>query len=467
MKLMGALLITLSSLTPASSVFIIVPGIVEQAGSGALISFCAAAAVSLMIALVYAELCSAFPLTGGEYAVVGRVLGPFPGFIVLGVNLLVLLLNISVIALGIGPYLSPLMPGLSNAWAALISVIFTTLCGVLNLRTNALITGAFLALEMLALFVLTGLGLLHPTRPLLPLLTHPVVLQGTALLPATLRAIGLAGSASIFALYGFGNAIFLGEETHDAPSQIARAVLFALFIGFITQIIPLAAVLTGARDLATLFAAGDSMFGAFVADRGGPGMSAVISLCIALAIINCNIAFVVLVARLLFSTGRDKVWPAPVNRALLLIHPRFGSPWVATLACGFLAASFCFVPLSLLEVLTGTTIVVVYGSLCVSALVGRRTGCTSHAWYKMPFHPVPSLLGLGGLAFVIYASALDPVLGQPSLIATAVVIVLTAAYYWLVLRRRGAWVLYAPVSEVRPGALPLDPAKDKSLEPSV
>ena len=56
-----------------------------------------------MIALVYAELCSAFPLTGGEYAIVGRVLGPFPGFIVLGVNLLVLLLNISVIALGIGP----------------------------------------------------------------------------------------------------------------------------------------------------------------------------------------------------------------------------------------------------------------------------------------------------------------------------------------------------------------------------
>jgi L-asparagine transporter-like permease len=102
------------------------------------------------------------------------------------------------------------------------------------------------------------------------------------------------------------------------------------------------------------------------------------------------------------------------------------------------------VPLSLLEVLTGTTIVVVYGSLCISALVGRRSGCTAHAWYKMPFHPWPSILGLAGLAFVIYASALDPLLGQPSLIATLVVIAIAAAYYWLVLRRRGAWVLYAP-----------------------
>ncbi len=444
MKLLGALLITLSSLTPASSVFIIVPGIVAQAGTGALLSFCAAAAVSLMIALVYAELCSAYPLTGGEYAIVGRVLGPFPGFIVLGVNLLVLLLNISVIALGIGPYLAPLLPGLSPSWAALGSIVFTTLCGVLNLRTNALITGAFLALEMLALAVLTGLGLLHPVRGLAPMLVHPVALSGPAVLPATLRAIGLAGSASIFALYGFGNAIFLGEETHDAPAQLARAVLFALFIGFVTQIVPLAAVLTGARDLGALFAAGDGMFSAFVTDRGGAGLSAVVSLCIALAIINCNIAFVVLVARLLFSTGRDRVWPAPVNRALLRLHPRFGSPWVATLACGVLAAAFCFVPLDLLEVLTGTTIVVVYGALCVSALVGRRTGCTGHARYRMPLHPWPAILGLLGLGFVIFASALDPVLGQRSLLATAAVIVVAGLYYALVLRPRGAWVLHTP-----------------------
>jgi amino acid transporter len=333
---------------------------------------------------------------------------------------------------------------------------------LLNLRTNALVTGAFLALEMLALVVLTALGLLHPARALWPMVAHPVVLGGAALVPSTLRAIGLAGSASIFAMYGFGNAIFLGEETQDAPAQIARAVLFALGVGFVTQIIPLACVLTGARDLATLFAAGDGMFSAFVTDRGGAGLSAVISLCIALAIINCNIAFVVLVARLLFSTGRDRVWPAPVNRALLRIHPRLGSPWVATLACGFLAASFCFVPLGLLEVLTGTTIVVVYGALCVSALAGRRSGCTAHAWYKMPFHPWPSILGLIGLGFVVYASALDPALGQPSLIATALVIAVSAAYYYGVLKRKGAWVLYGPGASGGQGSA-LDPSRESVL----
>ena len=132
----------------------------------------------------------------GEYAIVGRVLGPFPGFIVLGVNLLVLLLNMAVIALGVGPYLEPVFGPMSASWAALASVVFTTLCGILNIRTNALITGAFLALEVLALVVLTVLGLSHAARPLGPMLTHPVVLSGSQLVPTALGALGLAGSAS-------------------------------------------------------------------------------------------------------------------------------------------------------------------------------------------------------------------------------------------------------------------------------
>jgi amino acid transporter len=446
MKLIGALLITLSSLTPASGVFIIMPGILQQAGSGLLLSFTFAGAISLLIAYVYAELCSAFPLTGGEYAIVGRVLGPFPGFIVLGVNLLVLLLNLSVVALGVAPYLAPIWPGLSPSWAAVGVLVITTLSGVLNIRTNALITGAFLALEALALLTLTVLGLLHPARALAPLIFHPVMLApgGGHLQLVGLGALGLAGAASIFANYGYGNAIFLGEETVNAPKQIARAVLLAFVIGFLTQIVPLGAVLTGARDLSVLLGGGDSMISAFVTDRGGLALSNIISLSVALAIVNADIAFTILVARVLFSTGRDRVWPAPVNRALMLIHPRFASPWVATLATGVLAAALCFVPMQTLLVLTGTTIVVVYGSLCLSALVGRRTGRTAHARYKMLFYPWPAVLGLAGLAYVIAANAFDPDLGQPSLIATAVTVAVSAAYYLLVLRRRGAWVLHAP-----------------------
>jgi hypothetical protein len=68
----------------------------------------------------------------------------------------------------------------------------------------------------------------------------------------------------------------------------------------------------------------------------------------------------------------------------------------------------------------------------------------------MPLHPWPSVLGLAGLGYVIYANALDPAVGQPSLKATALVIVASALYYWLVLRRRGAWVLHQPIDPAGP-----------------
>ena len=446
MKMIGCLLITLSSVTPASSIFIVVPGVVEQAGSGALWSFAIAAVVSLLVAYVYAELASAFPLTGGEYAIVGRTLGPLAGFAILGINLVVLLLNITVVALGLGNYVNAVFPGTPVIGDALICLVFTTLCAILNVRTNALITGAFLGLELLALVVVTVLGFVFPARSWVSLLAHPVLLGGAGhLVPAGLGAIALASSVAIFAFYGYGNAVYLGEEIEDAPRHVARAVLWALVISVASQVVPLAATLRGVPDLATMFAA-DTMFGDFVRVRGGAGLGVAMNLSVALSIVNADIAVVVLVSRMLFSSGRDAVWAAPVNRALMRVHPRFGSPWVATLATGALACLLCAVSLHQLLVMTGSAIVIVYGALCVAVIAGRRSGATAHAAYRMPFFPWPPVMALLMLIFVLYTDLLDADLGRPGLIATGAIIVASAAYYKYVLRRRGVWVLREPES---------------------
>src|SRR5256885_696232 len=113
LRVLGALLITLSAITPASSVFIIAPGVIKQAGTGAIWSFLAAAVVGVFMAFVYAELASAFPLTGGEYAIVGRTLGRLPGFMIMGMILVTQVIIIAVIALGVGIYLSAVFPGLN------------------------------------------------------------------------------------------------------------------------------------------------------------------------------------------------------------------------------------------------------------------------------------------------------------------------------------------------------------------
>ena len=166
MKLLGALFLTLSAATPASSVFVIVPDVLTQAGTGALIAMGIAALIAICVAQVYAELGSAFPFSGGEYAIVGRTLGPLSGFIVLGLNLTNSLLATAVLALGVAEYLGAAIPGLAPIPIALAVIVGSTLLGILNIRTNALVTGVFVLVEIAALAVLAVLGFMHPARGL-------------------------------------------------------------------------------------------------------------------------------------------------------------------------------------------------------------------------------------------------------------------------------------------------------------
>ena len=71
----GALLITLSCLSPSIGVFIVGSDVIRQAGTGVFICFAAAALVGVAMAMVYGELASAFPQTGGEYTILGKALG--------------------------------------------------------------------------------------------------------------------------------------------------------------------------------------------------------------------------------------------------------------------------------------------------------------------------------------------------------------------------------------------------------
>jgi hypothetical protein len=48
------------------------------------------------------------------------------------------------------------------------------------------------------------------------------------------------------------------------------------------------------------------------------------------------------------------------------------------------------------------------------------------------------------MVYVVCTSWLDPVIGRPSLFATLGIMILSALYYALVLRRRGVWKLRGP-----------------------
>ena len=425
----GVLFLTLSATTPASSVFVIVPETLQIAGSGALIAMLLAGIVSAATAFVYAELSSAWPVAGGEYVMVGRTLGPLAGFVMLAVNLVNNLLFPAVIGLGLSEILAAVWPGLPVVPVAVAMVALATLVALLHIRVNAWLTGIFLAIELLAVIAIVALAAAEPARPLLPLLAHPVGPAGGV----TAASIGLATTIAIFALNGYGLAVYFGEDMHDAPQRIAKVVLLALAL----------TLLVGAPELAGLFASADP-FGDFVRARGGEALAAAVALAVALAIVNAAIAGILAYARFLYSTGRHRAWGGRADGWIARVHPRLGSPHVATLIVGVAAMTACLVPLPLLLVLSGAGIAITYVGIALAALVGRANGATRHAHYRMPLFPLAPLVTIVALAGVFWASWLDTETGRPGLIATAIQMAAAAIWYRLVVRRRGEWRILEP-----------------------
>lgn len=439
----GVLFLTLSVTTPASSVFVILPGMLQIAGTGAIWATIIAAIVCIATAYIYAELSSAWPVAGGEYVMVAQTLGPLAGFVMLGINVFNNLIFLPVAGLGIREVLAGVIPSLPQVPTAVAVVGACTLIGLLNIRVNALVTGLFLAVEVLALFAVSALGLVEVQRSPVAFLTDPVMLAADGTLaPASFTAIGVAASIAIFAFNGYGAAVYFGEEMHAAPHRIARTILIALVATLALEGVPLVAALMGAVDLPALLAS-PNPFGEIVRAVAGDTASDLVALGVALAIVNAIIAWVLACARFFYGTARDGSWGGPLDRWMTAIHPRLGSPWKGTLLIGAIGMALCFLPLRLLEVWSGAGLIAIYAGIALATIVGRRNGQLARAPYRMPLYPLAPIVTFAALAAITGATWLDPDEGRPAILATLAQIALAAGYYWFVLRPRG-WNVVLP-----------------------
>ena len=228
------------------------------------------------------------------------------------------------------------------------------------------------------------------------------------------------------------------------PSRlIARAILASLVLTLLFEIVPTVAVLMGAPNLHALVTA-DDPFGLIARMRGDGWLADAIAIGVVIAIVNAIIACILACSRFFYGTARDRAWGRPLDRWMTQIHPRFGSPWIGTLIVGGVGVACCFLPLTLLLVLSGTGLVAIYAGIAVASMVGRRSGATDHAAYRMPLYPLAPVITLLALGYVVWTSWLDLEEGRPGLVMTAVQIAGSAAYYWLVLRPRGRWRVHVP-----------------------
>ncbi|WP_428395841.1 APC family permease [Lichenicoccus sp.] len=449
MTSVGGLLITLAGLSPGIGVFIVGSDVLHQVGSGVILCFTAAIVLGIAMASVYAELGSAFPHTGGEYTIAGRVLGVPAGFAMLAINLGGLCFALPLSGLGMADYLRVIVPGLPVVPTALAAVAVVTLIAVLSVRLNAVFTGTLLAAEIAALAVTALLGLLHAHGDLARNLLHPMMADGTGGVRAVpAAALGVAAASGIYAFNGYGSVVLFGEELRDARRSVAAVVYWSLAIAAVAEMLPLLGIVVGSPDLARL-AASATPVPDFIRASGGPTIARLISLCVAAAIFNAMIAVALAGGRQLYASARDGSWPAAINRRLARVHPTFHSPHVATLTVGAGALACCFVPLNVLVVILANGNVATYATLCVAVMIGRRNNSTAQTHARMKLFPLPPLLALLALAGVLWADMLDPAAGLPGLLVTVAMLCAGVGYYLLVVRRRNIWRHYAPAEEPR------------------
>ena len=439
--ILGNVFITLSGVTPASSVFIIVPVALVAAGSGSFLAFVFAAIVGVFMAFCGGELSAAFPIAAGDYALVwhsfkGRtswLAGPV-SFVTFALYVDFIAFIPAVIALGTGTYLAVIWNVNIKVIGAVVMLVAAGIA-ILNIRLNAVITGIFLAIELAALGVVTVLGLINAKN--WSSLLHPVV--GNAhggLTPVPFTAVLALTAVAVFSYNGYANAVNFSEETTGSSRRIARAILWALVITVAAELIPLTAVLVGSPSIAKLSTSPVPMQ-YFIEATSNKTVYTIVSLGVVIAILNAVIAIILSYGRIFFSSGRDRAWPGPVN-GWMTLRSQFRSPWFATAVVGILGAVLCLtVSLNTLVNLTGASLVADYALIAIAALFARPTGATAHSPYKMPLWPLPPILALLSLGYIFTK--------QTSLLLWVTLVTIgIGLLYWLVVifpQRGRAWNL--------------------------
>jgi len=446
---LGNVFITLSGVTPAASVFIIAPVALIGAGSGSFLSFVFAAIVGVFMAFCWAELSAAYPIAGGDYALVWHSFkgksAPLAGpvsFITYALYLDFIAFIPATIALGAGTYFA-VVANIDPRYVGAVIMIIAAAIAILRIRFNAVLTGIFLGIELAALAILTVLGLSHAHH--WGSLIHPVIGSSHGLLtPVAFSGVLALTAVAIFSYNGYANAVNFSEETAGPSRNIARAILWSLVITVVAELIPFTATIVGAPNLAT-FTKSAVPLQYFIDATSNSTVYDVISIGICLAILNATIAIILGYSRIMYSSARDRAFPGPLSKWLSDLHPRLRSPWIATAFIGILGAVLCLgVSLTTLVNLTGASLVADYALIAIASIVARITGATKHGTYKMPLWPIAPVLALASLGYVFTQQT--RLLLEVTLITMAVGLV-----YWLLVIRpqKGkAWsLLHASADE--------------------
>lgn len=427
---MGNVALCVAAITPAVGVFAIAPVLLNMTGTGAVWALVIAGLLGTAMAFCWGELGSVYPIAGGDYSVITRSLGKAAGFVSLVFTGPVSAFLIpAVVALSIAAYMEVVIP-LDPRWIGAAVIAVGTVVAILGVRFSARAVGILLAIELLVVAFVAFLGFINIQRSLGDIVSPVTFADGNGAAPLAMGVLLAGVAVAAFTYNGFQGALLFSEETMGNRRNVARAVFISLGIAVTFAVVPVTAGLLGATSLEE-FTTAANPWQAFLLGTGGDSFNTAVSLGIALAICNGVIALTPYFARVVYSSGRDRVWPGAISDALARVHPRYDTPWVATLVVGLGGVLMILtMDVDAMATVIGTVIALEMILIALSSIVNRIRFPRLRRPYRMPLWPLAPVVGIALCGIVLWEQTTKDLLVAGSIVVASLV------YYHAYLRPR-------------------------------
>ncbi|MDD1767206.1 MAG: amino acid permease, partial [Methanomassiliicoccales archaeon] len=400
---LGLLEVLMIGLGPniGSSIFVLIGFAVGIAGPAVIVAFVLNFFVTLLTAVSYAELSSAFPETGGGYRWIKEGLFPPFGFLGGWMSWVGHCIACAVYALGFGWGVSALLSqysilffGLSpddiaKLFAALIAGFFIYLNyrGVKGAGRSEIVVSSFL-IGIIGIYILfCALAIFN--GGMAPNAFEPFFQ------PMAIMSIATSMGFTFMIFEGYEVVAQTGEEAKNPEKTIPKAMFLCIIISaviFVLVAIVTIAVL-GWKPISDMVDVGRGQDALVVASQevvpvlGG----ALISIGIIVGSIAAVNSIVYSSSRVSFAMGRDGNLPTVFGK----LHPKKQTPTAALLISGGIIVSACvFLPLNQVAAAADILILLLFTFVNVAALSLRRKRPDAKRHFITPFFPYVPLAGI-------------------------------------------------------------------------
>ncbi len=356
---------SVAMLGPTMTPVLIVPLMFASAGNASWLAYAFGSLMLLAVALNIREFASRSSSSGSLYTFAESAFG-MRGSLLCGWSLLWAYGLVGVAGVtGFAVFANALLSVAGVHLPALVPLVFCLVISfALAFRDIRLSTITLLLLEagsVSLIIVLMALVLLH----------HGTLFDADqlSLRGASLPGIGLGAVVAIFSLVGFESATSLGEEARDPLRTIPTAVIASVLVAGAFFVICAYAEVLGARGLPTPLDKLGTPLDALADSIHAPLLKLAIDAGALLSSFSITLAALNAGARIIFSMGRDGIFPASLARS----HARFQTPHVALVLfaalCVVVGAGMLAAGLSPIDAFNDTATLGSFGFIAIYAFV--------------------------------------------------------------------------------------------------